>query len=307
MFYNLKGADKYIAYSIITAISIIKYTSLIIVLSGLILPIHFTYLVTIWSNIIFILSYTTEILLFPKAASQSIFQLLSLPYIHLKESFKLPSIQSYNQKNNYILPFEKKWLVVNGGVSKQTSHCWNMLSQRYAYDFLIVDENLKSHTNSSLVLDNYHCYGKNILAPSDGIVVELMANYHDGEMLLFGLRDKRIKDIRGNYIVIKHRHGEYSVLAHLMKNSILVEKGQKVKQGDIIAKCGNSGNSSEPHLHFQVQKGVSFCFSAGVPVKFDNFTSELLPKYENIYKRAVSTDELHKGFLTRGYVVKSTL
>ncbi len=67
----------------------------------------------------------------------------------------------------------------------------------------------------------------------------------------------------GNYIVIKHAENEYSLIAHLQQYSIIVNEGQNVKYGDIIGKVGNSGNSTEPHIHFQVMndKNIEACTS----------------------------------------------
>lgn len=62
----------------------------------------------------------------------------------------------------------------------------------------------------------------------------------------------------GNVIIIEHTNHEYSMVAHLKKNSCLVQQGDTVKQGDVIALCGNSGNSSEAHIHFQVMDAPDF-------------------------------------------------
>lgn len=76
--------------------------------------------------------------------------------------------------------------------------------------------------------------------------------------------------MRGNHITLQHNEKEFSTIAHLMPNSITVAVGQKVVRGQVIAKCGNSGNTSEPHIHFQLNDGKSFFASAGLPVKFKN-------------------------------------
>ena len=75
---------------------------------------------------------------------------------------------------------------------------------------------------------------------------------------------------RGNYIVIKHHEQEYSEICHLLKDSITVKEGDSVKGRQVIAKCGNSGNTSEPHIHFQIQRGQSFYLSPGLPIFFQN-------------------------------------
>ena len=231
-------------------------------------------------------------------------QLPGIIYIYIKHGFKLPCVNTYKQVNEYSLPFEGEWLVVTGGTSKESSHSWNYGSQRYAYDFVIVDESGKSfkEQREESVDDNYFCYNQNILAPADGTVVEVRSS--DSNVINEGKTDTWIKDLRGNYVVIEHKGGEYSLLAHIKKDSILVKVGQKVKNGDIIAKCGNTGSSSEPHLHFQVQKGKNFFTSAGLPIKFSNFSATLFEPYSETTYLQAYTDELRDGFITRGFLVK---
>jgi murein DD-endopeptidase MepM/ murein hydrolase activator NlpD len=75
---------------------------------------------------------------------------------------------------------------------------------------------------------------------------------------------------QGNHIIIRHSKKEYSLIAHLKPKSVTVKKGQKVKQGQVIAQCGNSGNTTEPHIHFQMNNGKNFFTTAGLPIKFKN-------------------------------------
>ena len=180
---------------------------------------------------------------------QSLYQIFGNAYIYISNRFKLPSKDNYVCKIDYILPFNGKWTVVNGGVNKSLSHSWGILSQRYAYDFIILDNEGKVSEGTKKSCKNYYCYGKDIIAPADGYVVKVAKKYKDSYV------DGKnafcdSADIRGNYIIIKHNDNEYSLFAHIMSNSIVVDIGDKVKQGEIIAKCGNSGNSSMPHLHF---------------------------------------------------------
>ena len=74
----------------------------------------------------------------------------------------------------------------------------------------------------------------------------------------------------GNNVVLKHPNDEYSFYAHLATDSVTVKKGQEVKKGDVIAKLGNSGNSTGPHLHFQLMAGPSMLTARGLPCHFRN-------------------------------------
>ena len=95
-------------------------------------------------------------------------------------------------------------------------------------------------------------------------------------------------DVRGNYIVIQHSAQEYSTIAHIKKDSFCVKIGDKVSRGQILARCGNSGNTSEPHIHFQIQQGKSFLFSAGLPIWFTNLKNHTIPE-ETVH---ISRDQL---------------
>lgn len=72
----------------------------------------------------------------------------------------------------------------------------------------------------------------------------------------------------GNYVIIEHENKEYSMLAHLKKNSIQVKVGELVKEGQHIGRCGNSGNSSEPHLHFQIMNSIDFESARSIRIRF---------------------------------------
>lgn len=79
--------------------------------------------------------------------------------------------------------------------------------------------------------------------------------------------------LAGNYVVIKHAENEYGFLAHLKQGSICVEPGEDVERGQEIGRCGHSGNSSEPHLHFHVHDHPTPYLGAGLPIQFDTATN----------------------------------
>ena len=251
-------------FSIISITKKIKWLFFAIDLLGLFIDIPYSN----WGGLIFLILFLIE-----PGAIQGLYQLFGILYINIIYMFKLPSKENYICKNSYILPFSGKWTVVNGGVDKKLSHSWSIVTQRYAYDFLIVNDEGKSFDGNGKSIKNYFCYGENIVAPADGIVLKLCNKYKDSRV-----DGKRAFcdawDIRGNFIVIKHNDSEFSAIAHIMKDSFNVKIGDRVKQGEIIAKCGNSGNTSEPHIHFQLQTGKSFFLSAGLPIIFNNIKTE---------------------------------
>jgi len=243
------------------------------------------------------------------ATFQTLWLMLGVIVPYFRYIFKLPSKENYVTKVNYILPFTGKWTVVNGGLTKKLSHSWLLPSQRYAYDFIILDDKGKSFSGDRRSVKSYHCYDKDIVAPADGKVVALYDKYKD--TFVDGKNAYcDSSNIAGNYIVIKHHHSEYSAIAHLVPGSLKVKKGDMVKQGQVIAKCGNSGNSSEPHIHFQLQSGKSFFLSAGLPISFTDIEAQQKENY-NVWDSKRSCDdnlqvEGNKSYIARGLEVENS-
>ncbi|MBS3950954.1 MAG: M23 family metallopeptidase [Peptococcaceae bacterium] len=235
---------------------------------------------------------------------QGLQQLFCMPYIYIAHGFRLPDKNSHQPALRYSLPFHGQWTVINGGVDKSTSHSWGLPTQRYAYDFVILDENGQSCSGDKTLLQNYYCYGKDVLAPADGIVVDVKDQLPDSRTYGNGSVDHAAKDIRGNYVVIRHADKEFSAMAHLLPRSVKVKVGQQVKRGECIAQCGNSGNTSEPHIHFQIQDIKSFFASAGLPISFQNIYVERARNYDKFDPRtAPERDENDASTIQRGYIV----
>lgn len=154
----------------------------------------------------------------------------------------------YQTKTKLILPFNGIWMVSNGGRTIETNNHMKFAdgngpqNQLYAYDFRF------ESTGNEKTLEEYKAYGKEVLAPADGIVVQVINGAID---VLPGERDRAVGV--GNTVVIDHQNGEYSVLCHFKYESICVKVGDIIKQGDVIGLCGNTGNTSEPHIHFNLQ------------------------------------------------------
>ena len=142
------------------------------------------------------------------------------------------------------LPFFGKWTVTqshNGAYTHKGD--W-----RHAYDFNVKDEEGIEFSNNGLELKDYYSYLKPVLAPADGLVVDIHANIDDNEPGKVNLENNW-----GNSIVIKHGEHLFSQLSHLHKGSFRVSLGDYVHKGDIVALLGNSGRSPFPHIHFQLQ------------------------------------------------------
>lgn len=143
-----------------------------------------------------------------------------------------------------ILPFNGEWTVSQGYEGKYTHKGdWSK-----ALDFVIRDQSGKTWQGSGTSLEDFYCYNKPVLSPADAIVEEVINYVEDNPV-----GGNNTHQNWGNTIVLKHAEGLYTKLSHLRKGSIRVTKGEYVKRGMLLAACGNSGRSPEPHLHFQVQ------------------------------------------------------
>ena len=142
------------------------------------------------------------------------------------------------------LPFIGEWMV-SQGYDGDITHKGDWSK---ALDFIITDNELKTYDKYPLHPENFYCYGKPVLAPADGIVQKIEDHIDDNEIGKINQQQNW-----GNSIVIKHAEGLYTKISHLRIHAFKVKEGDFVRQGDIIAACGNSGRSPEPHLHLQVQ------------------------------------------------------
>ncbi|MBV9036793.1 MAG: M23 family metallopeptidase [Acidobacteriaceae bacterium] len=168
------------------------------------------------------------------------------------------------------LPFKDECYVARGGTDQATSHSWQVIPQRYALDLVKISDLGVSSRPSGQVPDKYFIYGAPVLAPLNGVIIAAVDRYPDRKTesrIWLGLTTV---DLRGNYCVIQNAPNIYCMLAHLRRGSLLVRVGQEVRSGEPIAKVGNSGYSTEPHLHLQVQTSQSFYSSIGLPIAFDS-------------------------------------
>lgn len=153
-----------------------------------------------------------------------------------------------NHRTVLSLPFHGRWRVTqgNGGNGDDNFRGTHRgLGARFAWDFMAVDENGRTRTAYSWSNSDYYTFGREVLAPADGRVVALQDGAPDNEPY-----HRDASPVSGNYVLIEHAPGELSSLAHLENGSIEVKVGQTVRRGQRIARCGNSGDASLPHLHY---------------------------------------------------------
>lgn len=174
----------------------------------------------------------------------------------------------YQTQADLRLPFDGEWTVFWGGRSVQENYHAAYPDQRFALDLVIVRDG-HTHTGDGGQNSDYHCFGHPILAPAGGVVVATFDEAPDNEPGEFE-DDSPL----GNHVIIDHGTGEYSFLAHLRQGSVAVQSGQSVEAGEVIGECGNSGRSSEPHLHYHLQDSPEFGMGAGMPAQFQGYTAD---------------------------------
>lgn len=162
------------------------------------------------------------------------------------------------------LPFKGEWSVTWGGDTKEQNYHVESVAQKNAFDILIKDEQGSTHKGSGESNEDYYAFGKELYAPCDGEVVLVVDGVKDN---IPGVLNPIY--IPGNTVIIKTATGEYAFFAHFKQHSIVVKQGQKVTTGALLGLCGNSGNSSEPHLHFHLQNTEDMTKATGAKCFFD--------------------------------------
>lgn len=191
-------------------------------------------------------------------AESKINGLLVKPYV----TEKLPVLKRNISK--LILPFKEEWTVFWGGDTKEQNYHVAYESQKNAFDMIITDSEGKSYKNDGKNNEDYYAFGKELLAPTSGEIVLVVDGIKDNKP---GVMNPNY--IPGNTVILKTINNEYLFFAHFKQHSIRVQQNQKVQQGEVLGLCGNSGNSSEPHLHFHIQNVEDMNIATGAKAYFE--------------------------------------
>ena len=163
------------------------------------------------------------------------------------------------------LPFKDEWTVIWGGDTKELNYHVESRAQKNAFDMVVTDSKGRSYKTDGQSNEDYYAFGKEIIAPCDGEMVLVVDGVKDnkvGEMNSF--------NVGGNMVILKTAENEFLVFCHFKHLTIQVKEGQKIKAGQLLGLCGNSGNSSEPHLHFHIQNAENINVATGIKCYFDN-------------------------------------
>jgi len=191
-------------------------------------------------------------------------------------------ISSKSSATVFALPLHGVWFDAAGS-SLHSPHRWVPMEQ-FAHDLIrLGGPGQKSCRTDGQSFADYLAYGQPVYAAAAGTVVamadteveDLNAMRRKGEALeayfqrlqgdQMARLSKGLLGVVGNYVMIDHGNGEYSLYAHLKPKSVRARIGQKLASGDVLGAVGSTGNSTEPHLHFQVCDKPDPLMCAGIP------------------------------------------
>jgi murein DD-endopeptidase MepM/ murein hydrolase activator NlpD len=183
------------------------------------------------------------------------------------------------------------WVAVTSPADRIPSHGTDMLGQRYAYDFLRVDGRARLHYHPAglvrtllLGVPTRECYawGAPVHSVFDGEIVEAADGFPERtrvhpvrEAVLMitnalTFTPARLPAILGNHVIARSG-AVIAAFAHLAPGSVAVRKGQRVQAGDVIGRVGHTGNSTSPHLHFQLMDSLDPTNAEGLPCAFSAY------------------------------------
>jgi hypothetical protein len=146
------------------------------------------------------------------------------------------------------------------------------IAQRFAIDWVKVADDDKTFKGEQLKNESYYAEGVDALAVANGSVVAVKDSIPEN---VPGINSRAVpitlETVGGNHVIIDIGGGNYAFYAHLKPGSIRVKKGDRVTRGQVVGLVGNTGNSTEPHLHFHISDGNSPLGSEGLPYRLDSF------------------------------------
>jgi len=169
-----------------------------------------------------------------------------------------------------------RWLAVNGpsntSLHRRAVIILNgspRIPERYAIDFIKLGDDGSSYSGDEHKNASYHAYNTPILAVADGTVVAAVDGFHENAPHTNKIAvPLTLTSLPGNNVIENIGGGLYVGYAHLIPGSLTVKPGHHVHRGQVLGRLGNSGNSTEPHLHIQGCNGPSFMVCEGVPMEF---------------------------------------
>ena len=205
-------------------------------------------------------------------------------------------------------PLRGEWLSPNTPGTRIPSHGTDKLGTRYAFDFLQVDwqrpgrpfyrSNVLRYLLLGVPLRECYCWGGEIFAPCDGVIVKAEDGYPERKTvhlvsdLSVALRSANalkqgigaFRQFAGNYVIMKCNGNVYAAFAHMQEGSVAVSVGEKIRRGHLLGKVGHSGNSTAPHLHFQLMDSDDLNVAKGIPCAFSEYEVFENGKWKKVYQ-----------------------
>jgi hypothetical protein len=166
-----------------------------------------------------------------------------------------------------------RWVAVVGAHRRSLQPVNGALrdGQRFAIDWAaLLDDAGRTHVGDPNQNESYFNYGQPVLAVGAGKVVEAVDRFPD--QVPNDPAPESLRGADGNHVILKLGKGVFAAYAHLIPGSVRVHRGDRVREGQVLGKLGNSGNSSGPHLHFQLMNRASVLDSDGLPFVLERFT-----------------------------------
>ena len=202
------------------------------------------------------------------------------------------------------LPLRGEWSVERTPAHRIPSHGTDVLGQRYAYDLIRTDHRPGSHLHPAGTLRwlalggrtrDHYGWGQPVHAALDGLVVQALDGVAERQWLhvvreswsvvrtTVGSARRGLDPARlaGNH-VITETAGTYALYAHLAPGSVAVTRGQQVRAGEILGQVGHSGNSTAPHLHFQLMDSADPLQAKGIPCAFAAYLVERAGRWQRV-------------------------
>lgn len=172
-----------------------------------------------------------------------------------------------------VLPFAGTWFVAQGGDTPNVNHHMSVQAQWFGVDFIKVggpSGRQLSEPPVPLRCENFFAWNEEVLSPANGRVVAAERDLPDN---LLGQHDRTHP--LGNHVVIELAESLYAFIGHLREDTVAVKIGQQLRAGELLGRCGNSGNSDAPHIHMHVQDDAAFGSGTGQLVEFADIDVQL--------------------------------